>query len=391
MDEIKQLLDEQHQAFEAFKQTNDERLKAIEQNGHAPAELEAKVDTINDELTRLSQDLASVAKKANRPGAGADGPDPVALEHTQALGRYLRKGEDRDLTGLQRKAMATYSDPDGGYFLTEEMASTIERTVGARSALSSLAQTLAGNAAVYKKPVRTTGVSYAWRGEGETPGSTSTPTFSLLTFEAREVDAFPEVTNESLEDLGFDVEAFLTDEVALAFAHAEADAFLTGDAVTNANAKYAWGNIGYVASGASGAFAASNPSDTLIDLVHALKAQYRAAGAFLMNDLTLAAIRKFKDGQGNYLWQPGLQAGVAGLLLGYPVHTDEHMPDVAAASFSVAFGDFRRAYLVYRRRGLRLIRDNITHKGFTSFWVTQRLGGGVQNFEAVKLMKFAAN
>ena len=335
MDEIKQLLDEQHQAFEAFKQTNDARLNALEQNGHAPAELEAKVDTINDELTRLSRDLAAVAKKANRPGGGADGPDPVAREHTQALGRYLRKGEDHELAALQRKAMATYSDPDGGFFLTEQMAAAIERTVGAMTALPGLAQTLVGNAAVYKKPVRTTGVSYAWRGEGENPPSTSTPMFSLLTFEAREVDAFPEVTNESLEDLGFDVEAFLTDEVALAFAHAEAD-------------------------------------------------------AVLMNDLTLAAIRKFKDGQGNYLWQPGLQAGVAGLLLGYPVHTDEHMPDVAAGSLSIAFGDFRRAYLVYRRRGLRLIRDNITHKGFTAFWVTQRLGGGVQNFEAVKLMKFAA-
>ena len=401
MDEIKQLLDEQHQAFEAFKQTNDERLQAIEQNGHAPAELEAKVDAINNELTRLGQDLAAVAKKANRPGVGADGPDPLTLEHKQALGAYLRKGEDRDLASLQRKAMATYRDPDGGYFLTEQMAADIERTATSMAALSGLAQTLAGNAAVYKKPVRTAGLSYAWRGEGESPGSTSTPTFSLLTFEAREVDAFPEVTNESLEDLGFDVEAFLTDEVALAFADAEADAFLTGDGLARprglltygavTNAKYAWGNIGYVASGASGAFATSNPSDTLIDLVHALKAQYRAAGAFLMNDLTLAAIRKFKDAQGNYLWQPGLQAGVAGLLLGYPVRTDDHMPDVVAGSLSIAFGDFRRAYLVYRRRGLRLIRDNITHKGFTSFWVTQRLGGGVQNFEAVKLMKFAAS
>ena len=153
MDEIKQLLDEQHQAFEAFKQTNDKRLKAIEHNGHAPAELETKVDAINDELARLSRDLAEVAKKANRPGVGADGPDPLTLEHQQALGAYLRKGEDRDLASLQRKAMATYRDPDGGYFLTEQMAAAIERTATSMAALSGLAQTLAGNAAVYKKPV----------------------------------------------------------------------------------------------------------------------------------------------------------------------------------------------------------------------------------------------
>ena len=105
----------------------------------------------------------------------------------------------------------------------------------------------------------------------------------------------------------------------------------------------------------------------------------------------MAAIRKFKDGQGNYLWQPGLQAGVAGMLLGYPVRTDDYMPDVASGSLSIAFGDFKRAYLIYRRRGMRIIRDNITNKGFTSFWVTERFGGGVQNFEAVKLMKFSAS
>jgi HK97 family phage major capsid protein len=86
-----------------------------------------------------------------------------------------------------------------------------------------------------------------------------------------------------------------------------------------------------------------------------------------------------------------LQAGVAGVLLGYPVHTDDYMPDVASGSLSIAFGDFKRAYLIYRRRGMRIIRDNITNKGFTSFWVTERFGGGVQNFEAVKLMKFSAS
>lgn len=401
MDEIRELLEEQHKAFEEFKQANDDRLATIEKKGFAPADLEEKVARINEDLTRLGKDLAEVAKKANRPGAGVDGQDLMAQEHKQALGKYLRKGDDRELAGVQRKAMATYSDPDGGYFLTEDMAQNIERTVSAMSALSGMAQTIAGNAAVYKKPVRTTGVSYAWRGEGESPSATSTPKFSLLTFEAREVDAFPEVTNESLEDLGFNVESFLMEEVALAFAEAEAEAFLIGNGVSRprglltydavANDSYAWGKLGYVLSGGSGTFASSNPSDKLIDLIHALKAQYRAFGAFLLNDLTLAAIRKFKDGQGNYLWQPGLQAGVAGVLLGYPVRTDDYMPDVASGSLSIAFGDFKRAYLIYRRRGMRIIRDNITNKGFTSFWVTERFGGGVQNFEAVKIMKFSAS
>ncbi len=260
-DDIKKLLEEQGKAFEAFKSANDARLKAVEEKGYAPADLEQKVNALNEELTKTNKALDEVAKKANRPPQGAEGKDVAAAEHKAAFNKFLRKGDDRELAGIQRKAMATSSDPDGGYFLTEDMAQTIERTVSAMSALSGMAQTIAGNAAVYKKPVRTTGGSYAWRGEGENPSATSTPKFSLLTFEAREVDAFPEVTNESLEDLGFNVEAFLMEEVALAFAEAEAEAFLTGNGVSRprglltydavANDAYAWGKLGYVLSGAT--------------------------------------------------------------------------------------------------------------------------------------------
>jgi HK97 family phage major capsid protein len=157
-----------------------------------------------------------------------------------------------------------------------------------------------------------------------------------------------------------------------------------------ANASYAWGSVGYIASGASGAFAASNPGDKLIDLNHALKAQYRPGAVWLMSDATLGVARQMKDGSGQYyLWQPDPLATFGGRLLGFPVEIDDNMPAIAANSYSIAFGNFKRAYTIVKRAGTALIRDNITSKGVTKFNFRRRFGGGITHFEAIKLMKFA--
>src|SRR5690606_16096416 len=143
-------------------------------------------------------------------------------------------------------------------------------------------------------------------------------------------------------------------------------------------------------SGAAGAFAASDPSDALVDLVYALKAGYRQNATFVMNRRTQAEVRKLKDDAGNYLWQPGLAAGQPATLLGYPVMNDDNMPDIAADSSSIAFGDCRRGYLVVDRIGVRVLRDPYSAKPYVLFYVTRRVGGGVADFDAIKLMKFAA-
>ncbi|MGH8593511.1 MAG: phage major capsid protein, partial [Gammaproteobacteria bacterium] len=146
----------------------------------------------------------------------------------------------------------------------------------------------------------------------------------------------------------------------------------------------------HIASGASGAFASSNPGDKLIDMVFALKAGYRNGATWLMNSKTIAATRKLKDGQGNYLWQTSVIAGQPDLLIGYPVLAAEDLPDVAAGSLSIAFGDFRRGYLVVDRHPMRMLRDPYTAKPHVLFYSYRRVGGDVVNFEAIKLMKFAA-
>jgi HK97 family phage major capsid protein len=162
-------------------------------------------------------------------------------------------------------------------------------------------------------------------------------------------------------------------------------------ATTVANASWAWGNIGYIASGVAGAFPASNPSDVLVDLIYALRAGYRQNAAFVMNRKTQSTVRKFKDSTGNYLWQPPAAPDGKSSLIGFPIADTEDMPDVAANSLSIAFGDFKRGYLIVDRAGIRVIRDPFTTKPYILFYTTKRVGGGVQDFDAIKLLKFAVS
>jgi HK97 family phage major capsid protein len=198
-----------------------------------------------------------------------------------------------------------------------------------------------------------------------------------------------------------DIETWLASEVQIVFAEQEGAAFISGNGTTQpkgilsytnvAEGSWAWGSIGYVASGAAGAFAASNPSDALLDLAYTPKQAYRANASWVMNCKVEAAIRKVKDTTGNYIWQPGLAAGQPATLFGFPVAVAEDMPDIAANSYSIAFGDFARGYLVVDRVGIRVLRDPYSAKPYVLFYTTKRVGGGVQNFEAIKLMKFAVS
>lgn len=399
--EIKSLIEQQGTVFEEFKSANDARLKEIEKKGEATAETIAKVDKLNTELTTLGQQLADIAKKANRPGApGDDKLTDEQREHKQAFGKYARKGEEGGLREIERKAFTVGSDPDGGYFATHEMEAGIERLLGVQSAMFRLATTKTIGAASYKKRVRTSGTGHSWVGEGEPASDATTPRYAQLEFVPGTITTEPQVSNDSLEDLELSVESEIMDAVEQDFGEGAGDAFINGSGVkkprgllaydTVANANYAWGKLGFIKTGGAAGFAAATPSDALIDLIHGLKAGYRGGASFLLNDLTLATIRKFKDDQNNYLWQPGLQAGVAGKLLGYDVNTDDNMPDLGANAFPVAFGDFKRGYVIVRRRGIAMLRDPYTAKGWVKFYTTMRVGGGVQNFEAIKLLKCSA-
>ncbi|MFD0938343.1 phage major capsid protein, partial [Methylobacterium trifolii] len=238
-----------------------------------------------------------------------------------------------------------------------------------------------------------------WVAETAPRPQTDGPVLSELNFPAMELYAMPAATQTLLDDAVVDIDAWLADEVETAFSEQEGTAFVSGNGLsrprgflsydTVANASWVPGKIGLVGTGAAGAFPGASPADVLFDLVYALKAGYRQNAGFVMNRRTQSAIRKFKDADGNYLWQPPLAADRAATLLGFPVTEAEAMPDVGAGSLSIAFGDFRRGYLVVDRTGLRVLRDPYSAKPYVLFYTTKRVGGGVQDFSAIKLLKFA--
>jgi HK97 family phage major capsid protein len=256
------------------------------------------------------------------------------------------------------------------------------------------------SATVFKKPVSTTQAATGWAAETGARTVTATPTLASLEFPTAELYANIAATQTLLDDAYVNVEAWIAEEVEQAFAAQERAAFVSGDGANKpkgflaydkiAEASHAWDKIGFVLSGAAGAFAATNPVDRLLDLAYAPRAAFRQNGRFAMNRKTVAAVRKLKDADGRYIWQPETQ-GAGATILGYPVTEIEEMPDIAADAFAVAFGDFARGYLIVDRAGVNVLRDPFTNKPYFLFYVTKRVGGGVQNFDAIKLMKFAAS
>lgn len=398
--DVKRLIEEQGKAWDEFKKTNDARIAAIEGKGFAPADLDVQLAKINGEIDKLGKDIDAAIKAASRPCAGSDG-EQTSAEHKSGIDRYMRKGESA-WTADEVKAMSSQSDPDGGYLVTPEMDREIDRVASTVMAFDRIAKVVTVGSNSYKKLVKTRGVSGGWVGETEDSSEKNAPQYSEIEIPVHRVYAEPWIPNDLLEDAGYNLDGDLQDEAGITFGEMEGAAFVSGDGVKKArgfldysivaNASYAWGKLGYIASGASGAFAASNPGDKLISLQHSLRQQYRSGAVFLMNDSTLSSVRQMKDGSGAfYLWNPDPTAGFGGRLLGSPVEVDDNMPDVGANSYSIAYANFMRGYTIARRRGIAVIRDNVTKKGTTKMHMSRRVGGGVTNFEAIKVMKFAVS
>lgn len=408
--EVKTLIEKQGTAFEEFKKANDARIAAVEGKGYAPADVVEKVNVINADLTKLGKELRDAhaqmeetLKKAARPPSQAKGElTQEQIEHKNMLAQYLRTGKEGNLEELQRKAMTAQSDPDGGFLVGSTMDTAIDRVAAAEVSMRRLANVVTIGNASYKKLVKTRGVSGGWEGESEEGGERNANQYSEIEIFAVRAQAEPWVPNDLLDDSSYDLEGDLTMEAGITFGELEGTAFINGTGVKQprgilgytaiANASYAWGKVGYIATGVSADFAASNKADKVIDLQHSLKQRYRPGAVFLTSDATLAIMRQFKDGSsGYYLWNPDPTRSVSGTFLGSPVEIDDYMPVIAANSYSVAYGNFKRGYTIVDRRGIAVIRDNVTKKGTTKFNFTKRVGGGITNFEAIKLLKFAVS
>ena len=370
-------------AFDAYKQANDQRLSEIEAKG-------ASDPLVDEKIRKLDRRLDTLSLKAARP---ADGADPVETrEHDAAWSRYLRSGDESGLAQLDTKALSTGTDEQGGYVAPPELDRLIEARLMQTSPMRQIATVRQTSAGTYRKPV-SLGVGAQWAGETEARTQTATTGLSLLEFPAGELYAMPAATQTLLEDAYADIDEWLADETEAAFSIQESAAFVNGDGngkpkgfltySKTDEASHTWSKIGTI----DGNFGADDAGDQLIDLIHTPKSQFRVNGRFVMNRRTAAAVRKLKDGDGRYLWAPGI-GGEAATVLGYPVTELEDMPDISGGQAAIAFGDFRRGYLIADRQGARVLRDPFSAKPYVLFYTTKRVGGGVQNFDAIKLMVF---
>lgn len=398
--QLKDLLQKQGETFEAFKKTNDERLQA-KADGKSIAEHEAKLAKINSDFDSIKSAIDAVEKKLNRPGAAGEG-DPAKAEHKAAFGKFMRKGVEDGLGELQQKAYNITTDADGGYAVPEELDREILDQLVDVSPIREIATVRQVGTSDYKKLVNKRGTASGWVDEDDARSATNASSFAQVTPFMGELYAYPQATQQMLEDVFFNAEQWIVDEVSSEFARAEGAAFISGDgtkkpkgflsytAVATGDSTRAFGELQFIASGAAADWAASNAQDKLFDLVYSLKAGYRSNARFVMNKGLLADVRKFKDSNGQYIWRPGLEAGQPDTLLGYGITEAEDMPAKAANALSIAFGDFKRGYLIVDRIGTQVLRDPYTNKPYVGFYVRKRVGGCVVDSSAIKLLKFAA-
>ena len=285
------------------------------------------------------------------------------------------------------------------YLAPIEWDRTITNKLVEVSPMRQIAQVQSISGAGFKKVFNLGGTGSGWVGETAARPQTATGTFGVLNYVPGEIYANPAATQQILDDAEIDLEAWLANEVETEFALQEGIAFVAGNGVNKptgfltyaegaANATaHPFGAIPTTTVAAVAAFT----SDELIDLVYSLPGALSQNARFVMNRNTLARIRKLKDGDGNYLWQPSYQAGQPQQVLAFPVTEMAAMPNVAAGAYPIAFGDFKRGYLIVDRTGIRVLRDPYTNKPYVHFYTTKRVGGGLADPQALRALRMAAS
>lgn len=425
---VSEAIDKIATAFDEYKKTNDARIEAIK-SGKGTADLDAKLAKMDETMASLAETKSHLEKlqlKLSRPGAMQGDREARQseedAEYKSAFLEWVRNPNDGEVQqrasnarraleakqaaelksrGLDKRAaqVVTTTGSAGGFALPEQIERAINRLSVDISPIREIAQVITVGTTDYKELFDVNGATFEWLGETDTRNQTNTPDIQECAPTFGMASAKPQASEESLDDLFFDVENWLINSASEAIAQGEGAAFvsgngtkkptgfLTGTPVATADSARAYGVLQYIASGQAAALPTN--LDTFYDIVYSLRARYRRNARWVSNKLMLAGLRKYKDTTGAYLWQPSLVAGQPDLFMGYPVTEAEDMPIVAANAFPLAFGDFKEGYLVADRVGMRITRDEITTPGFVKFYVRKRVGGKVRNTQAIKLLKIA--
>jgi len=424
---IEDFADQFGKAFEEFKQTNNERLDAVEAKGSADVLTEEKLDRINEQLTKFEKhndELVLQAKRRERTVLDAQGneidldkkaqdfansivagrnklaPEMDAkglAEYKANFNKYLRNDE-KAMSHDELKALSVGTDADGGYRVHPDLSGAVISEVRQYSNFRAYANIRTISTNELEGIHNIGGAVSGWVAETAARPETDTPTMARWSIPVYELYANPASSQQMLDDADFNVEAWLSEEVGISFAQKEGAAFTSGSGsgeptgILTYPSGTTWPTqIQQFNTSVSGGFAATpDGADSLIDAVYAMKAAHRSNSTWFMNSLTAGEVRKLKNSDGSYLWQQSVAAGQPSTLLGYPTAAFEDMPDIAADSLSMMFADMRKAYTIVDRTGIRVLRDPYTNKPFVNFYTTKRVGGDVTNVEAVKIIAFSA-
>lgn len=354
--------------------------------------LEAEVARTLEAKSALEGRISAMEAAQSRVGTFAKGTE-AGDEYKTAFVNFLRKSQDYSaksvVTELATKQVNIGTPAAGGVAVPEVIATDIARVAGTRSAIRALARVVTVGTADYKELLNLGGAASEWVGETTTRNVTDTPTLKEVAPTFGEIAARAQATNWSLEDIFFDVQAWLVNELAREFGAKEAKAFIDGDGANKPTGLLNGTTVGVVKTGVAGAFGA-NPYDNIIDLITAVKGEYQANANFVMNTKTFASLIKVKDTTGAYLFPQNLSGKLEQSILGYAVNIDDQMPDVAANAKSILFGDFARGYLIADRIGMSLLVNPYKTSGLVEFEGRKRVGGIVKDADALRALHFAA-
>jgi HK97 family phage major capsid protein len=430
LDSVAKAIESIGKTFEEYKKANDERIDQLAKKGSVDpltADKLKKMDEALDVVSEIKKHLEKLETRNARPGGAGlragEAESPEAAKYRQVFLKWMRAPADDqrrmevraakkalyklspakdDDDGFETRATQTVASTGaaGGFALPEMIEREIQRLSLDISPLRQLATVRTVGTTDYKELFDLGGAAFEWVGETDTRSQTNTPDMAEVAPTFGMASAKPQASEESLDDLFFDVESWLKESVGEAMAQGEGVSFISGNGtkkptgflngtpVATDDASRAFGVLQFIASGQAAAL--PTDPDKFLDVIYALRARYRANATWLTSKLVLASLRKYKDTTGAYLWQPTLTSAQPDTFMGYPIAEAEDMPSVAANAFPLAFGDFKQGYLIADRVGMRITRDEITTPGFVKFYIRKRVGGILRNTQAIKLLKIAA-
>jgi HK97 family phage major capsid protein len=403
-EDLKKIKEQLKDVHSLFKKANDEALTLESVKGHVDPLVKESVDKINEKLESLeSQYEAEIAKLKSSQGWKESEQNEINEKEVELYENYFRKGynglnreEQDELREVaekhNQKASFSGNDADGGFTVRPDFSNRILQDVKENSPIRQIADVMTIGTNEFVDYYDESDVGYGWVSELDARGETTSPELDEFRIQVNEMYAMPLATQNLIDDSAINFESYLQGKIVDRFARAEGESFVSGDGSKKPKGFLSYGAgdgfnlVEQLTSASSGVYA----FDDLIDITDALLDPYKPNARWVMNKETRSALRKLKDLDDQYLWQPDNQGGIASMLLGYPVTIAVDMPAVASSSLSIAFGDFRRGYKVIDRQGIRVLRDPYTSKGKIKYYVTKRVGGGVQDFQAIKIGKVKA-